>query len=191
VIVDDESGPVLESISRVIFDERGRHHGYVGCRGDEMRAYRDHRPGPAFEEVTDLRLTEDHWGYLGHREGRTSLMIDGEQIARYAWAGDLALTPSGEPLVLVRTDDGGMAVHRSGRRYAFDFVVEGTLVLGRGGRHWACVAGDRRGRELFISLDGRRRRPLSSDELGAALVASPPALLRRRVAAELARAKER
>jgi len=83
-------------------------------------------------------------------------VLDGAIVARATWAGDVALGVEGRHSYVVGDDEGAAVVDERGR-YAFDIVLGGSLLYVAGGQAWACLAGDRARRELYLVVDGARR----------------------------------
>ena len=96
-----------------------------------------------------------HWGYVGHDSRGSRIVIDGAEVAREAWARDLVLSEHGRHRAWVaRGADSLLAVVDDRGRYHYDVVVDGTLQFIGAGGSWACLAGDRRRRRLFVVVDG-------------------------------------
>ena len=93
------------------------------------------------------------WGYVAHDAGGSAAVVDGRVIAREPWIGDLALG-AGERLAWVARRGDSVAVVDERGRHAFDLVVDGTLQFVRDGASWACLAGDRARRRLWVVVDG-------------------------------------
>ncbi len=69
------------------------------------------------------------------------------------WAGDLAINQDGSRFAYVtRRGDKAWVVDEGGAT-AFDLVLDGTLSFLRDGS-WTCVAGNRDGRKLYVTVDG-------------------------------------
>jgi len=93
------------------------------------------------------------WGYVARDSGVAQVLKDGIVIARESWAADLAIAPHGLRFAYVaRRHDTLAVVDSHGTRYAFDVVVEGTLQFV--GESWACLAGDRARKKLYVVVDG-------------------------------------
>jgi hypothetical protein len=54
-------------------------------------------------------------------------------------------------------DHGGAAVVDERSRHTFDIVLRGSLLYVASGQAWACLAGDRGRRELYLVVDGEKR----------------------------------
>ena len=78
----------------------------------------------------------------------------------------------------------------NGSRFPSLCTTQGSVIFSADGAHWACLAGDREPRRLYVVVDGRTAAAFAREELTAAMMADPrrseKALLRRWVAAEMA-----
>jgi len=119
--------------------------------------------------------------------------VDGSVAAREAWAGNLLIAPDGGRVIYLARRGEGTAVVDERGAHPFDLLVDGTLLLLRDGRTWACLAGDRRRHRLFVVVEGVAERPRFDWSENVRLVAADPtgAALRAWVAAEAELALER
>jgi len=151
-------------------------------RGGRIDRWHDAVEPPAFS-------LDGRWGYVAHDGDSVSVMLDGRVAARAPWATDLAFG-RGARQAYVTTDGDRMVVVDEVARHAFDLVVTGTLQFVGDGTAWACLAGDRARRELFVVVDGVRvGRPFDWSEIVRRMHDTDgAALVRGWVAAEAARA---
>lgn len=197
-------GPAFPAIvpASLVLDAEGERLAYIARREDGLHAVvlglaggAALAEGPAFDAVEALSLPPGRSGYLGHRGGRSWVVLDGAPSIPYEWAGDLVFSPDGRHHAYLARRAGRTLIAQGDRRFGVDQVVEGTLVVDDTGR-WGCVVGVRAARGLAIVIGGLPLRRLPIDELVAALMQAPPdarlrgaldtGLLRRWVAAELA-----
>lgn len=169
---------------------------YVARRGPLFVVVHDGRPGPAFESVETpvFSASGGRWGYIGHRTDSSVVMIDGHLLRRERWATGMIWSPDGRRHAYVARRGKRTVIVQQRGVFPFDAVVTDTLVFSEDGGHWSCLVGDSDNKEIFITIDGKERRPFDMDEFMAALmrdVEDHPtdrqrnALLRRWVAAEL------
>jgi len=112
-------------------------------------------------------------------------------------AGRPVFSGDGSVMGFVARDGWGSLVSVQSRTHRFARVVDGTLVLGPSGRHWAVMAGGADGDRWHIALDGRFLVPLPLEEIAAIMRRSSldaliftgegDGLLRDRIALELIR----
>lgn len=189
VMIDGVEGPLFDGVrvQTLAFTGRGALL-YVAHERGWYRVVHDGTAGPPFEEIDRPAVGPrvNRWGYVARRGRRYEVVVDGMTVGEYDWAGDLTFGPDGAQRYVVARG-GQRAVVHQGHQHPLDVVVEGTLVVSRDGRHWACLAGDRHRRELFVSVDGAERRPFDLQELvGAVAHGSGRAeLLRQWISAEL------
>jgi hypothetical protein len=151
----------------------------------------DDRAGPACDEISGPSVAPagSHWGYSARRGKTWSVIVDGREMTEAAWAAAPVFGPGDRILLLVQRPE-GLAVLVDGRAFIFDLVMEDTLLFGRDGKHWGCIAGDKRSRRFFFVIDGVRRKTLDMEEVTAVALSGPRTgnanLLREWVAAELA-----
>ena len=148
------------------------------------------KAGPAVDRVLSLRTAGGRWGYIGRNGERYQVVLDGKPGPSYPWAANLIFDPRGKRHAYLARRGKEVAVVVSGsKEQRFDVVVRGTLLFSRDGAHWACLAGEREPRRLFVVVDGRTVAAFKREELTAAMMADPRRteadLLRRWVAAEM------
>lgn len=171
----------------VVFAGR-REAGWFVVRGDEEL-------GP-FEDVHDLQVVNGHDGFIGEREGRSVVVLDGRERSKWETAAGLTLSREGRALFVVRA--GAQTLLEDSDDEAarpFDFVLADALVWSPDGAHFAAITGERRSKQLFVSFDDGARVPVDLEEFAAAVSRVPPqdlllspdqAWLRRCAEAELA-----
>ena len=125
--------------------------------------------GPAFPSVDppSFGKTPEAWGYLGRDSAQSTVVMGGEVLDSHGWAGNLVFSPDGRRYAyLVRNDDVDVIVHDRGIE-EFDMVVDGTLQFVARGERWACLAGELKGRRLFVTVEGEEEvRPFEWSEFG-------------------------
>jgi len=128
------------------------------------------------------------WGYLGRDSAGTAVVLDGAVLAREESATDLALSADGARYAYIARRGGRAALVDDLGAHPFDLLVAGTLVFLEDDR-WACLAGERRERDLFVVVEGRSERPPFNWSENARLARRDPsgAWLREWVRAEAAR----
>lgn len=147
-----------------------------------------------WDEVETPVIGGPHVGFIGERNGRNVVVIDGEERSTWEWASSLALSRDGTRYAHLARRVGKTFVVIDGLERSFDVVVAGTLAFSKDGRRFGCVTGDAKTRRLFITRDDGKRTQVDMEELVAALsrgnqdalLTSPDVtLLRRWVEAEL------
>lgn len=93
------------------------------------------------------------WGYVADTG---DVYISGALIATETAAVDLAIAEDGSAFAWVAAREGAVEIVAGRERTPFDIVIPGTLQFLPGSRSWACLAGDRRQRDVFVVVDGRR-----------------------------------
>jgi len=177
-------------VSTLAFTQQGKLL-YVARRNRRFMVVFDHRPGPGFDEVRRPVVAGEHWGYIAHTGHLYRVFIDGVPLEyTYTWAGGLVFSPDGRRhMYLAREGSGVKLIQEDGAALAFDVVVSGTLVYSRDSKHWACVAGKARKRELFFVIDGEPQESFDTAQLRESSRGTgqqdQAALLRRWAAAEL------
>jgi hypothetical protein len=196
VVLDGRDQPLYDAIrfQTLRFTTGGRLI-YVARQASRYRVVFGDRPGPLYDAIEPPSVGGHRWGYVARTGKKHVVVINGKVRhgpLRARRVGDLVFSSDGRRYAYVVHHGGsgsaGASVLHKGRTSTFEMIVGGTLVLGRDGRHWACLAGSRSKKKLFISVDGRRQRPFDSAELTAEVMrrgSAPPDLLRRWVAAEL------
>lgn len=123
------------------------------------------------------------WGYVADTG---DVYMDGALLARETAVGDLVISQDGSAFAYVAARDGSMEIVAGSERRSFDLVVAGTLEFLSGSRSWTCLAGDRRRRDVFVVVDGRRtsHRIAWQELVRIASLPDPPGTLRSVVAAE-------
>jgi hypothetical protein len=93
------------------------------------------------------------WGYIADTG---DVYIDGELLAKETGADELVFSHDGSAFAYVAAGMQSPAVVVDGKRTTFDVVIPGTLQFLPGTRSWTCLAGDKRQRDVFVVVDGRR-----------------------------------
>jgi hypothetical protein len=124
-------------------------------------------PGPEYETVEAPLFSRDgaRWGYLAREDSESVVVLNGAVRAKEASIRSLALSPDGSRFAYIVERGGtGYVVDERGD-HRFDLLIEGSLVFVRDGRAWACLAGDRGSRRLYVAVEGTsRRRAFDWDE---------------------------
>jgi hypothetical protein len=108
---------------------------------------------------------DGRWGYVARDGDSVSVIVDGAVAARAAWAADLTLGRAARQAYVTAEGD-RMVVVDEQTRHVVDLVVTGTLQFVADGTVWACLAGDRAKRELFVVVNGVRvGRPFDWPEI--------------------------
>ena len=84
------------------FGERGGGVAWTAqVPGQGYRVLYDGRPGPTFEQVTEIALSPDglHHAYAGLAEGRWHVLRDGKDVGVYAEVGRMVFSPDGAHLM--------------------------------------------------------------------------------------------
>jgi hypothetical protein len=187
-----KSGPFTALKSTLARDPTGQLVFLAKHDGAFWLVHGDTELGP-FHDVEGLVIEGAHVGFIGERDGRSVIVIDGVERSRWDWAGSLALSATGRVAHLAKRDEQTVLIV-DGVEKRIEVVVSGTLAFSRDGTRFGCVTGERAKKRLFITRDDGTRSPIDIEELAAALSRSPPeslllspdvTLLRRWVAAEL------
>jgi hypothetical protein len=168
---------------------------WVGRDSGRERVLRGGEAGPAWDSVAApaWSASGERWGYLGFDTAGAAVVLDGAVVARETWAGNLVIAAgSGRVAYLARRGDGTAVVDEQGA-HPFDLLVDGSLLFLRDGRTWACLAGERRRRRLFVVVEGVAERPRFDWAENVRLLARDPSgrSLRAWVAAEAELALQR
>jgi hypothetical protein len=145
-------------------------------------------------EVEVPAIGGSHVGFIGARDGRSVVVLDGKEISTWDWAGSLVLSADGSRYAHLARRAARNLVIVDGVERNFDVVVVGTLAFSKDGRRFGCVTGELKTRELFLTRDDGKRSLVDMEEVVAALSRGPTdslltspdvTLLRRWVEAEL------
>lgn len=188
VVVGGQPGPAFDEVGELVVATDGR-VGYAARVGSEWCAVVDGARGPRHDSVTGLALgAGGRVGYLARRAGEAYAVIDGKEGPSHIWVGNLTFSADGRRWAYLAQSGEQSLVVRDDGATAFDVVMDRSLVFDPGGSgHWACLAGDRRSRQLYIAIDGVARRPFDPAELVDLKRLRPDeALVAEWVAAELA-----
>jgi hypothetical protein len=189
-LVDGVPSAPARRIESLVFAPGGRRLAYAALR-DGWRMNVDGVDGERFDSLGPPVFSGDgtHVGYLGDREGRRWLVIDGAARAATPTAFDLALGPDGHRFAYLTGSAAHPGVVCDGVAYSFPLIIEETVSFSRDGRHWGVLAGDPAERRLFVAVDGRPARRFDTTELFGSVASAPrdriAALLRGWVAAEM------
>jgi len=127
-------------------------------RGGRIERWHDAVEPPTFSP-------DGRWGYVARDGDSVSVIVDGAVAARAAWAADLTLGRAARQAYVTAEGD-RMVVVDEQTRHVFDLVVTATLQFVADGTVWACLAGDRAKRELFVVVNGVRvGRPFDWPEI--------------------------
>lgn len=144
--------------SSLRFGDEGRQFAYVaGADGTEHVVYNGTWMR-FYEQISDLQISSDGliWGYIGHQNGVSTILMEDRVFAKHSYASGLQFGP-GRTHIYVFADhgDGHFTVVHNGKRFAFDLVVPGTLLLSPDGMHWCALVGSLAAKdELQIVIDG-------------------------------------
>ncbi len=132
---------------------------FVAGDGTTERVVVNGRPGRAFEsvEAPAFARSGDAWGYIGHDSAASTVILNGEELDAREWASDLAIAADGSRYAYVARRKGAASVVHDRGEASFDLVVDGTLVLTRGGA-WSCLVGDWDQRKLYVVVEGHLGR---------------------------------
>lgn len=118
--------------------------------------------------------------YAARTGARWDVIVDGVARRGGTYVSDPVWSPDGARVGFLARRGSAMAVIVDDHTFAFDLVLEDTLVFSRDARRWAVVAGELARRELFFVVDGARRAPIAPRELSSAAaqldLGSPAAL---------------
>lgn len=111
-----------------------------------------------WDKIAELSLSPggERAAWIGERDKRATVVIEGVAQGTWAWARALRL-PSRGGFAFVGSMGGGAVVVTHRGQTAFDVVIEDSLVLTDDGDHWACVVGYASVRKTYIAIDGRPR----------------------------------
>lgn len=165
---------------------------YVAEDGQGVRVIVGARESARYESIEGPLLARGRIGWIGRREGRCEVTIDGETIASEPWAGSLRLASEGTGFAYVARREGQrFVVTRRGRWPVPRFFVD-TLAVDPSSHHWAALVPDVGAHRLEIWIDGEPRIELDEDELDGAIARTgeptPLPAIRAIVEGELARA---
>lgn len=164
---------------------------YVESFEGSSRVVTDGLKGPWFERVETPTTTRAHYGYIGHSEGASAVVVDGRTVATEPFATSLVLAEDCAAFAYAAHRDENVVVIGE-RAFPFERIVVDTLVLTPDGAHWACIV--ERGNDMSITIDGTRNVAFDRDELAATYMGHDRdammdgAFLARWVRAELVRA---
>ena len=116
--------------------------------GRERGMWCDSIQAPVFGRTTN------RFGYIARRNGQSLVVLDGAVVKTEPRASDLVISPDGSRFVFIADRGGEVSVVDDRTERAFDLLIDGSLVFVRDGRRWACLAGDRARRRLFIVVEG-------------------------------------
>jgi hypothetical protein len=205
VVVGSREEPAFDLIlpESVTFAPVGDRIAYVAVSDEDMFVVVDGEPGPQLDRVGRpvFSSSGERLAYSGERGGQGVVVIDGRVIDDFPWAGNPVFSPDGTRLAfLARQSDRMLVLDHSGL-YAFDVIVDGSLVFADDSQHFACLAGSFEERELRLVVNGEAtERIFDWDELIAGVSRDPfaytadekaAALFRDWVAAELVLELER
>lgn len=119
-----------------------------------------------WERVSAFSRSADgmHLGFTARSGALSSVFRDTTRMATEAWAGAPVFGP-GATVAYAAIREGRETVIVAGRPFAFDLILEDSLVFGADGTHWGCIAGSRRTKGFFFVIDGARRRDLDVREI--------------------------
>jgi hypothetical protein len=147
--------------SEVAFLARGTDHRVHAVVGDHV--------GSPFDVVegNEIVFSEDgsHFGYTARRGGEFVVVVDGSERASESWAGPPVFNVDGSRFGYLARRGTRTGVVVDGVSHEFDVALDDTLAFDRAGRHWACVAGSRKEKQLFFVVDGHRTRRLDLEEV--------------------------
>lgn len=114
---------------------------------------------PVGGEVTRLVIAREgaRWGYIADE---SAVYLDGRRIATGSRVTELAIADHGRRWAYLAADGDTTAVVDERGRHPFELIVEGSLQFVAAGdvAAWAALAGDRKRRELYVVVEGRRTR---------------------------------
>jgi hypothetical protein len=187
-----QQGPFTALRTTLLRDEAGQ-LAFIAKHEDSWWVHRGEVSLGPWEDLEAMTVAGPHLGFIGERDGRSVVVVDGVERSNWDWAGSLALSSNGRLAHLARRANQTVLVV-DGKERTFEVVVAGTLAFSRDGKRFGCVTGERAKKRLFITRDDGTRSPVDMEELAAALSRSPPeslvlspdvTLLRRWVEAEL------
>jgi hypothetical protein len=127
--------------------------------------------GP-FDDIEGNRIVfsaeASSWGYTGRRGATSIVVIDGVEQHHETWASRPVFSADGKHVAYAARRGRRMAVLIDGNAHDADIVIDGTFAFSADGRHWACLAGTTKDRELFFLVDGHRQAPLDFEEVVSA-----------------------
>jgi hypothetical protein len=129
--------------------------------------------GP-WEDVSALTAFDGHDAFIGERDGRSVVVLDGVEQKSWELATGLVLARGGRVLHVARSGNQNLVVDGE-TTTPFDLIVADTLVATDDGRHYGCVTGEAKTKRLFITFDDGARVPVDLEELTAAMTRVPPA----------------
>ncbi len=140
---------------------------YIAVRPDKkLVLVFDGEASVAWDEISGPRRSADlaHIGFAARAGAVWSVLADGKKIAEESWAGPPVFGAGGAMAYPARRN-GKESVIVSGKTYAFDLVLEDSILFGPDGRHWGCIAGSRLSKGFFFVVDGVKRRELDVREI--------------------------
>jgi hypothetical protein len=119
-----------------------------------------HVTGPRYASVDPPASSRygRRWGYVARRGDSCVVVLDGAVHRVEEQAGDLVFSDDGRRYAYIASREGQACVVDERGAHPFDLLIDGSLVFGRRGNVWACVAGDPRRRRLFVAVEGLRAR---------------------------------
>jgi hypothetical protein len=152
VVVDGVESPPYSGVAPqgLTFSPDGKRYAYAASNGGVQLVVTDGQEGPLFDTVAELQFTanSDHVVYLGMREGKRYVILDGEPIGPFDELRNLSSTPQGQmPTMEV------LEIAKNGSRVGF--------IAARGAEWFVVVDGKETGPfqkcgGLSISPDGSR-----------------------------------
>jgi hypothetical protein len=167
LVVDGEAAPPyrLGMVSSLFVDDAGRLT-FVATRDGASRVVRQGTAERLFDQITKLVVTRaGRSAYLGRVGRKLFALVDGVVSVTADAIEDLVPSPDGRRFAFLVRRGEQWLVAQDGREFPYDKVVAGSLAWSRDSRHWGVLAGDAKSRQIFISVDGARRRPFDMREL--------------------------
>lgn len=186
-------GPFTAIKSKLARDASGRLV-FVAQRGAAWTVVTGETENAPWVEVEVPAIGGSHVGFIGERDERSVVVIDGKEAATWDWAGSLVLSRDGARFAHLARREEKTVLVVDGVERQVEVIVAGTLAFSKDGRRVGCVTGDPKTRRLFISRDDGKRVQVDMEEVVAALSRGNPdalltspdvTLLRRWVEAEL------
>jgi hypothetical protein len=166
-VIDGVPGLQAEAIRDFQFGNEGARLAFSAADPARARVVVDGAEGPPFLLVGRPVLAAHGTRVVYQAEDAQGawVVVDGQRQGPFAAVLDLVLSADGSHLVFVARKNGQVTVNHDGAEKAFAAVVEHTLVLSDDGEHWAVIAGDPAIQRLWISIDGQRELPASSEDV--------------------------
>lgn len=149
VVNQRQMGP-FDEIMGVTLSTDGADWGFQAAEGSEQFVLTKAGPSKAYDLVTSLVTRGGRWAFVGVRDGVWMAVVDGNESEGFPHIGPIALSQTGESAFVVN----GTTVHHSSRRYSGELIVPESLIFSDDGQHVGYLAGNRRKRELYLSIDG-------------------------------------